>query len=88
MYPLGKTIPESSVYPAWTLEQASSQRTYYGIPQMVCMDTLFYRKEDLAVAPVQTMQQLYEAIGPRKTQRGRLRHCFLIGMKVSSLISA
>lgn len=68
LYPLGKTIPESSAYPAWTLEQASSQGMYYGIPQMVCMDTLFYRKEDHAVSRVQTMQQLYEAIGPRKTQ--------------------
>ena len=35
---------------------------------MVCMDTLFYHKEDHAVSRVQTMQQLYEAIGPRKTQ--------------------
>lgn len=31
---------------------------------MVCMDTLFYRKDDQAVARVQTMQQLYDAIGP------------------------
>ena len=35
---------------------------------MVCMDTLFYRKDDQAVARVQTIQQLYDAIGPRKTQ--------------------
>ena len=68
LYPLGESIPARSAYPAWTLEQASSQGIYYGIPQMVCMDTLFYRKEDPAVARVQTMQQLYEAIGPRKTQ--------------------
>ncbi|WP_287056739.1 extracellular solute-binding protein, partial [Megasphaera sp.] len=68
LYPLGESIPARSAYPAWTLEQASSQGIYYGIPQMVCMDTLFYRKDDQAVARVQTMQQLYDAIGPRKTQ--------------------
>lgn len=68
LYPLGKTIPESSAYPAWTLEQASAQGTYYGIPQMVCMDTLFYRKDDAALSRVETMQQLYDAVGARKTQ--------------------
>ena len=68
LYPLGETIPARSAYPDWTLEQGYSRGTYYGIPQMVCMDTLFYHKEDHAVSRVQTMQQLYEAIGPRKTQ--------------------
>lgn len=55
LYPLGETIPARSAYPDWTLEQGYSQGTYYGIPQMVCMDTLFYHKEDHAVSRVQTM---------------------------------
>lgn len=67
LYPLGKTLPDQNQYPSWLLTPAKSGDLYYGIPQMVCMDTLFYRKGDKALAHVQTMDELYRVVGPRKT---------------------
>lgn len=69
LLPLGKTIPDQKAYPDWTLAPAKIQDQYYGIPQMVCRDTLFYRKGDAAVANAKTMQELYDAIGPRQTDK-------------------
>lgn len=67
--PLGTSIPEQEAYPEWELQPAKIHGVYYGIPQMICRDTLFYRKGDTAVANAKTMQELYEAIGPRKTDK-------------------
>ncbi len=65
--PLGKTLPDQKQYPQWLLTAAEKDGVYYGIPQMVCMDMLFYRKGDKALAKVKTMDELYRAVGPRKS---------------------
>jgi thiamine pyridinylase len=69
LYPMGASIPDENEYPEWLQGPAKSNGAYYGIPQMVCMDTLFYRSDDKAMENVHTMEDLYQVIGPRKTEK-------------------
>lgn len=41
--------------------------SYYGIPQIMCTNLLFYRKDDDEIAQQNTVRGLYDVIGDRKT---------------------